>query len=82
MSFVQRVMKKLVSARMAAKIEAESRLWLLRCKCGRAVSFWDVGGIRYRAAGRPRMLIRCPTCGLTWHRVEKRATPEAAGGGA
>lgn len=44
--------------------EAESRQWLATCpNCRQATSIWDLGGIRYRAKGRPVMNIRCPHCG-------------------
>lgn len=65
------------SAREA--LERESRLWMLICpKCGEEKSFWDIGGIRYKAVGNPRKLIRCAKCGWKWHRVEKKTTlPDA-----
>lgn len=65
------------SAREA--LERESRLWMLICpKCGEEKSFWDIGGIRYKAVGNPRKLIRCAKFGWKWHRVEKKTTlPDA-----
>ena len=75
MSVVQRFVTRFVDAETAAAIEAHSRGWRVRCPhCGFERSIWDLGGIRYRAAGRPRMLGRCPRCGATgWHKVEKSA---------
>ncbi|MGD9646001.1 MAG: hypothetical protein AB7U73_09825 [Pirellulales bacterium] len=73
MSFAQRFVKLVLPARWATAIERESRQWMMRCGCGHETSVWDAGGIRYKSAGKPRRLARCPHCGLTWHRLEKRA---------
>ena len=60
-------------------MEAESREWRVVCACGHDPSIWDIGGIRYKATGKPRTLMKCPTCGKrTWHRVLKRP-PATAG---
>jgi hypothetical protein len=49
--------------RMRKAAEAESRQWIGRCRhCGCETSIWDVGGLRYGAAGRPTKLLRCPHC--------------------
>ncbi len=74
-SGLQRFVTRFVDAETAAAIEAHSRGWRVRCPhCGFERSIWDLGGIRYRATGRPRMLGRCPQCGrLGWHKVEKAA---------
>lgn len=54
--------------------KAESQDWMLRCPCGGEVSFWDIGGIRYKAKGNPRKLWRCKNCGnLTWHSVYRKS---------
>ncbi len=60
---------RLLPRKWAAALEAESRQWLLVCpSCGHERSYWDIGGIRYKAAGRPRNLLKCPECGRrTWH---------------
>jgi DNA-directed RNA polymerase subunit RPC12/RpoP len=48
---------------LAASIEADSRRWVFDCSaCGETTSIWDVGGVRWKAAGEPRRLIRCPNC--------------------
>ena len=72
---LQRFVTRFVDAETAAAIEAHSRAWLVRCPhCGLERSIWDLGGVRYRAAGKPRMFARCPRCGATgWHKVEKAA---------
>lgn len=53
-------------------MEAESRSWIVRCECGHARSIWDLGGIRWKAAGNPRKYMLCPSCGKpSWHKVSK-----------
>ncbi len=56
------------------KAEAESRAWIGVCKhCGTENSIWDIGGLRYKAAGRPTKLVRCPKCHKVGpHTFEKR----------
>ena len=75
LSFTQRLFTGLVDARTAAAMEAHSRAWLVACPhCGHVRSIWDIGGIRYKAAGKPRTYLRCPRCGSGgWHRVYKAA---------
>ena len=73
MSTIQRLVKRLLPEQTAAAMEAESRQWRLLCTCGHDRSFWDIGGIRYKAVGSPRKLMKCPACGKrTWHRVFKQ----------
>lgn len=62
-----------VPATWAASMERDSRCWKLVCPCGHARSVWEVGGIRWKASGEPRKLLRCPSCGgLHWHRTTWR----------
>lgn len=43
--------------------ERSSRQWMGTCQtCGTVTSMWDLGGLRWRAAGKPVTLLRCPTC--------------------
>lgn len=70
MSWTQKLLLKLVSAKTAAKIEAESRAWRMRCPEGHERSVWEAGGIRYGASGNPRRRVLCPECGkVRWHEV-------------
>ena len=73
LGFLQRMAKALTSARTFAAIEADSRAWIATCpNCGFGRSIWELGGIRYKASGTPRRLMRCPRCGQSgWHRIEK-----------
>jgi hypothetical protein len=55
-------------------MEAEARTWFLRCKeCGHERSAWEVGGIRWKAAGNPVRYLPCPRCGRnTWHTTYRK----------
>jgi hypothetical protein len=47
-----------------AKAEAESRKWIATCPgCGKQTSVWDLGGLRYKAAGTPLRGYTCAGCG-------------------
>lgn len=49
---------------LAAKIEADSRRWMVHCKhCGFERSVWDYGGMRYKARGTVWRYGRCANCG-------------------
>ncbi|HYP41442.1 MAG TPA: hypothetical protein VEX13_13870 [Chloroflexia bacterium] len=76
-SLVQRFFTSLVSPERAAEMEADSRRWMLQCpECGYERSFWDIGGIRYKAVGNQRNLMRCTNCGRrTWHKAYRREDP-------
>ena len=74
-SLVQRLVLRLMPRR-AAEIERESREWLVICpNCGFARSYWEIGGVRYKARSRGKRIgLRCPSCGKRkWHRVERRS---------
>lgn len=79
MSWIQWFVTRLLPRRWGAVIEAESRAWEIVCQtCGHESNVWAEGGVRYKAAGDPVKLFRCPNCGPAWHRLHKR--PAAAGG--
>jgi hypothetical protein len=72
MSFFQRFFSAIFPKSWAESMEADSRKWMVRCKCGFAKSVWDWGGIRWKAAGKPRWYLKCPDCGSrSWHKVSK-----------
>ena len=72
MSLFQRLFKAILPPRWAASMEADSRSWMVRCRCGFARSVWELGGIRWKAAGEPRWYRRCPQCGeRSWHKVAR-----------
>ena len=71
MSFVQKLFTKLAGPDLAARMEADSRLWMVQCaRCGYERSIWEMGGIRYKAAGTSRSYMRCLQCGKrNWHKI-------------
>ena len=81
MSLTQRLIKALVPARWFAAMEAHSRSWVMRCPCGYETSIWEMGGIRYRAAGNPRIMGRCAKCGQRQfgqlHRIDLPEAPKS-----
>lgn len=75
MSRTQRFFTRFAGAETAAAMEAHSRAWLAQCpNCGHERSIWELGGIRYKASGNPRLRLSCPNCGKAgWHEVHKAA---------
>ncbi len=76
-SGVQKLFTSLVSPSTAARIEGDSRTWMLQCpKCGYERSIWDMGGIRYKASGNSWNFMRCVNCGeRSWHKKYKQTGP-------
>lgn len=74
MGLVQRVLTSVVPRSWAASMEAESRTWIMKCPaCGRETSIWDMGGIRFKAAGKPWRWGRCIGCHTTfWGQMYRR----------
>jgi predicted RNA-binding Zn-ribbon protein involved in translation (DUF1610 family) len=70
-SGAQKLFAKLVSPAGAARMEAESRTWIVRCpKCGYERSAWDTGSVIYKGAGTRYWFMRCPNCGkMSWNKV-------------
>jgi hypothetical protein len=63
----------LMSPARRARAEAESRAWKATCPaCGTKTSVWDLGGLRYKAAGKPLRGLRCRACGkIGMHQVAR-----------
>ena len=59
---------------MSQEMERESRLWMIQCPhCKYERSIWELGGIRWKAAGNPRRYMRCPNCNqVTFHLIYKK----------
>lgn len=74
-SLAQRLILAVMPRRLHAEIEAHSRQWMVRCpECGTERSVWELGGVRWRAAGKPRWYRRCIGCGRrVWHEVYRRS---------
>jgi len=78
MSPLQKLVLAVLPKKWAVSVEAESRIWIARCSsCGFERSVWELGGIRWKAAGSERRYLSCPKCGQAhWHTVSKRQTAD------
>lgn len=73
MSSIQKFLLAVLPGAWAKSMEAESREWMCTCPCGHTRSVWDLGGIRWKAAGNPRRRLKCSNCGQwTWHVVSRK----------
>lgn len=63
MSTFQDILANVLPDSWAASMEAESRGWCMRCPCGAETSIWDMGGVRWKAAGNPVRSGKCAACG-------------------
>lgn len=68
----QRLFQRLTSPELFAAMARDSRHWKAECPHCRAdtTNVWEMGGIRYKAAGQPKRRARCPRCGRKgWLRI-------------
>jgi hypothetical protein len=73
MSFIQNLLKAMLPDAWAKSMETESREWIYTCSCGHTCAVWDLGGIRWKAAGNPRQRMKCTACGkTTWQVVSRK----------
>lgn len=64
----------MIPEKIRADVEADSKSWVVTCnRCGHERSFWEMGGIRWKAASRGKVIFnRCPACGrFCGHRARK-----------
>jgi hypothetical protein len=73
LSTAQKIIRFFSSKARFEKIMEESKQWKFTCSnCGKVSSIWELGGIRYKAAGKPNDRIRCPHCRKNgWQKVYK-----------
>lgn len=64
LSIAQKIAKFFSSESLFQKMMEDSRRYRFTCKCGKESSIWDIGGIRYKAAGKPLTGTKCPHCGI------------------
>ena len=58
------IILKFMSLKVRAEAEESSRSWVAMCpRCQTENSIWDIGGVRYKAAGAKSSLARCTGCG-------------------
>jgi len=74
LSFWQRVSKSFLSERTFEDMKKESSSWKVQCpNCKYERSVWEMGGIRWKAAGNPKVLRICPNCDQQgWHLVYQK----------
>ncbi len=63
MSAVQNIAKHVLPERVFRSMQDESQTWLMRCPCGHETSVWEMGGIRWKADGKPIRWGQCGGCG-------------------
>jgi hypothetical protein len=63
LSIAQKIVKFFSSGSLFQKMMEDSKRYRFTCSCGKESSIWDIGGIRYKASGKPRTWIKCPHCG-------------------
>lgn len=73
MRLIQQTVLAVLPKSWGEAIEAESKQWRIHCgHCPCSHSVWELGGIRFMAAGRPRVYRKCPKCQRwSWHLVSK-----------
>lgn len=72
-----RILRLILPAKAFAAIRAGTKAWLAQCPCGHKRNLWDLGGIRWKAAGEPRQIHACPACShRTLHIVRLKAAAE------
>jgi hypothetical protein len=63
MSALQNIARHFLPETAYNAIRAESQCWLMRCPCGHETSVWEMGGLRWKADGKPIRWGRCGACG-------------------
>ena len=77
MRSAHRFLKFILPAKAFDAVRAGTKQWLAECRCGHKRDVWDLGGVRYGAAGQPRRRMHCPACGEhTWHKFRKKTELE------
>lgn len=74
LSFLQKFFKAILPADSFDEMKKESNSWMLQCpNCKHERSIWEMGGIRWKAAGNPKVFRRCPKCRKgNWQRVYQK----------
>jgi ssDNA-binding Zn-finger/Zn-ribbon topoisomerase 1 len=74
LSKVQRFFLAIFPASWGRSMEESSRSWIVRCpNCNFERSVWELGGIRWKAAGNPKQKLLCPNCQqLGWHTIYRK----------
>lgn len=63
LSIAQKIVKFFSTGSKFEKIMEESKRYKFDCTCGKTSDIWEIGGVRYKAYGKPTTLVKCPHCG-------------------
>jgi hypothetical protein len=74
MSWIQSFFTTIFPKSWAESMERDSRAWYMKClKCNFERSYWDMGGIRWKAKGDQRNYQHCSNCQeRSWHKSYKK----------
>jgi len=76
MSLSQKIFMAILPKKWAENMAEESRRWMVHCPCGYERSVWEMGGIRWKAAGKDNQYVYCPHCGKShWHSIYYKMQP-------
>ena len=72
-----RFLRAVLSERAFEAVQNGTRQWLFECSCGHKADLWEMGGVRFKAAGEPRQWTACQGCGkITWQKVRRKTAAE------
>jgi hypothetical protein len=72
-----RFFRWLLPERSYRAMESGTRHWQYEFACGHTKDYWDAGGIRYKALGKPLELRGCERCGKISMQKVRRKPPMA-----
>lgn len=74
MSWIQKFFTSILPVSWTRSMEESSRQWFMKClDCNFEQSYWDLGGIRWKATGNQRNYRKCINCGKrSWHLSYKK----------
>lgn len=73
-SFSQKLFKAILPQPMFEDMKKESMAWMMQCSnCKYEISVWSLGGVRWKAAGSPRVFRVCANCNQrNWQLIYKK----------
>lgn len=73
-SFPQKLFKAILPSAQFEEMKKESMAWTIQCSnCKYETSVWSQGGVRWKAAGNPRVFRICKNCNQrNWQLIYKK----------
>ena len=73
----QKFFQAILPSSIFEDMRRESMAWTMQCSnCKHEASIWSLGGIRWKAAGNPKVSKLCMSCGQrNWHVIYKKENP-------